>query len=124
VHEPGSDWRQNTSTSTVMCIPFEVEPIPRSAEVKMRKWYAMAIAFFAFSSAAALLDAQQSSRAGDQPLLNAAQIALFESDHLAEINPRLHLSACRERPLRGQHCARRERGARRRIKRHLGRVSD
>jgi len=51
----------------------------------MRKWCAMAIACFAFSSAAALLGAQQSSRAADQPLLNAAQIALFESDHLAEI---------------------------------------
>ena len=51
----------------------------------MRKWCAMAIAFFAFSSVAALLGLQQSSRAADQPLLNAAQIALFESDHLAEI---------------------------------------
>ena len=51
----------------------------------MRKWCSMAIAFFAFSSAAAPLGSQQSSRAADQPLLSAAQIALFESDHLAEI---------------------------------------
>jgi hypothetical protein len=45
----------------------------------------MAIAFLAFPSVAALLGSQPSSRAADRPWLSAAQIALFESDHLAEI---------------------------------------
>ena len=51
----------------------------------MRKWCFMAIAFLAFPLVAALLGSQPSSRAADQPRLSAAQITLFESDHLAQI---------------------------------------
>lgn len=51
----------------------------------MSNWCSKAIAFIAFSVLAALLRLQTWSRAADQPPLSAAQIALFESDHLAEI---------------------------------------
>ena len=44
-----------------------------------------AIAFIALLLLEALLGLQSSSRAADQRPLSAAQIALFESDHLAEI---------------------------------------
>jgi hypothetical protein len=48
-------------------------------------WFSKAIAFIAFLVLPALCALQTWSRAADQPPLSAAQVALFESDHLAEI---------------------------------------
>jgi hypothetical protein len=51
----------------------------------MARWHSIAIALLTFPSVSALLGLQPSSHAADQPPLSAAQIALFESDHLAKI---------------------------------------
>lgn len=51
----------------------------------MAKSCSTATAFIAFLSISALLGLQLSSRAANQAPLSAAQVALFESDHLAEI---------------------------------------
>jgi hypothetical protein len=51
----------------------------------MARWRSVTIALLTFPSVAVLLGWQSSGRSADQPALSAAQIALFESDHLAEI---------------------------------------
>jgi hypothetical protein len=48
-------------------------------------WCCKAIGFIGFLVLAAVAGLQTWSRAADQPPLSGAQIALFESDHLAEI---------------------------------------